>query len=498
MLPWLALALALARTRLELRRKICLLIGVLVIAMALRWPWYLLGLFSDSAPFVFPDDFTVVYSDALSVSVLFQHSFGWAGPLLVVSSLAGAVLTLRRDTGDARAAAWVLIGIVVSLVVLRLILPNVRWIYPPPAYVEVTIWPFYAAFAAIDLVRMYRMAGARYFRAMRLPSLRVRPEWLLPLPAAVTTFAVVLLHHPMTQAFPFPPRSAELVDILRHNIALGFEAAFRGRVATILPVDPQGSDPWLQQLSESARFAKETGDDDVSVGLWFFQIPTLFEYNQFTSPGFHALIKRTLQKPSLRHQRNITVFTSPDARILRLLGVRYVLAPPSEAVLGEVRWTQTIAGDALRLIELAAPNLASDTPTALVVRHDLRSALEVVADNDIDLAHTAVTYGDVEGELVPADATSLSVRNGDLHLTAASPGRSLIVVPIEYSHCLELRPGPAVASTTDVSFHRVQGILTGVLFERKLDIVLAFRTGPFRNPLCRLRDYQDFKALSPW
>src|SRR5258708_32662415 len=45
MLPYVVLALVLARSRSELLRKVAVLAAVAVIALLLRWPWYVLGLF---------------------------------------------------------------------------------------------------------------------------------------------------------------------------------------------------------------------------------------------------------------------------------------------------------------------------------------------------------------------------------------------------------------------------------------------------------------------
>jgi hypothetical protein len=38
-------------------------------------------------------------------------------------------------------------------------------------------------------------------------------------------------------------------------------------------------------------------------------------------------------------------------------------------------------------------------------------------------------------------------------------------------------------------------MLSGIVFEHKLDAVLSFRIGPLSNPLCRWRDYQEIKAV---
>ncbi len=496
-LPYLALSLALARSGVELRRKVAVLTGVLSISLALRWPWYVIGLFRYTAPSMFPDDFNIVYTSAEYVSIMFQRQlFGWTGPLLVAASVAGAVLSIRAGAGGLRAAAWTLLITIGAFLCLGVIVPNVRWILPPPIYVEVALWPLYAMFAGLALVGAARALGAQFSRFARAPIYNIRSEWILPLPAALATF--IIAHHPPTRSgFPYPPHSAGIVDILRKNVALGPEAEFRGRVATILPVDSQGGDPWTQQQTQAAEVATATGNDYLSIGLWYYLVPTLFEYNQFISPGFHALIKRALQIPPLLHQRNITVITTPNLRVMELLGVRYIIAPAAGNSLGAIRQVDSVVGKSLQLSELPRPNLASYSPTTVVIRHDLKSALDIVADDDVDLAETAVVYDDVPGPLVRANSTSLSMVDGDLHLAATSTGRSLIVVPVEYSHCLELSPARGDEPGTGVSLKRVQGVLTGVAFEHQLDVVLAFRMGPLHNPLCLFEDYQDFKMLSP-
>jgi hypothetical protein len=79
-------------------------------------------------------------------------------------------------------------------------------------------------------------------------------------------------------------------------------------------------------------------------------------------------------------------------------------------------------------------------------------------------------------------------------VVAESDGRSLVVVPVEFSHCIELHeahPGEG----NGPSLLRIDGLLTGIAFERHLDAVLSFRTGPLHNPVCRWVDYRDMKAM---
>ena len=117
-------------------------------------------------------------------------------------------------------------------------------------------------------------------------------------------------------------------------------AKFNGRILTAVPVKADGGDAWLQQSDAARDWAQSSGNDEMSLGLWYYRIPTLFEYNQFLSPAFHALVKRALQRPPIAHQRNITVLDYPDPRVLKLLGVRYVLMPQPDGSLGELRGSE--------------------------------------------------------------------------------------------------------------------------------------------------------------
>lgn len=232
----------------------------------------------------------------------------------------------------------------------------------------------------------------------------------------------------------------------------------------------------------------------MSLGLWYYRVPTLFEYNQFQSPVFHALIRRALQRPPVSHQRNITVITYPNARVLKLLGVRYVLTPEPAISIGEVRATEDRAGRRWDLIELSEPNLATYSPTEIQTQSDLASMLDFVTDDKVDLTKRAVATQPVDGALVPLRSSSLSTANQDLHISAESNGRSLVVVPVEYSHCLELR-GTGQGASGGASLLRIDGLLTGLVFDRHVDVVLSFRIGPLHNPLCRWQDYRDIRAM---
>jgi hypothetical protein len=464
-------------------------------AVALRWPWYVLGLFSYTAANVFPADFAAVYRDPIYVSILFQGKvFGWAGPALVVVAVFGALFSLGRRAGRLRVAAWVLLATVILLLVcVAVLLATKDWILPPPIYIEIAFWPLYGLFSAVALARVCQWVAGRLM-SRRLPAITARAAALLPIPAVL---AVVLLafSRPTNEFALFPPRGTPIVDRLRADIALFPGAPFNGRVATIIPVDPAGRDPWVQQNTVAYRAWEVAGNDRMSLGLWYFRIPTLFEYTQFASPVFHALVKRTLQEPVVPHQRNIVIVSRANQRVLALLGVRYAVMPVAESPVGARRVLEDVGGEPWGLFELPAPNLATYSPTLVEVRRDLASTLDFVADDSVDLSQRAVVAEEIDGPLVAAEDARLSMDDGDLRLVARSAGRSLLVVPAEFSRCLELRLAGGGGTGRNARLVRVDGVLTGLVFEHEIDAVIAFRTGPLHSPTCRWRDYQDLREM---
>jgi hypothetical protein len=495
-LTYVAIAFTSANDRSELWRKLAVASAALSTIFAMRWPWYLLGLFSDSAPYFFPSDFSPTYVNATYVSILFQvRQFGWAGPLIVTTAVLGAIVCQRSSLPRLRISARVLLGWVATLVaggIALSVLPH--WILPPPIYFEMAIWPLYSVFAAIALFRLsailMKTIQTYLVSAAWIPS----AEFILLTLLATFAFYIVISKAPGPSGYPFPPQLTPVVDVLRSTIALHSGSRFNGRVATITPVDLRGDDAWSQQFTIGERWARTAGNDEMSLGLWYYRIPTLFEYNQYASPIFHALIRRTLERPPLTHQRNITIFSYPDVRVLKLLGVRYVLMPQPAPALGQLQKVETRDGQLWSLLELSQPNLATYSPTQLETHPGLAATLGFIANEKVDLSKQAATQKPIDDTLVALTSSSLSMINGDFHVMAKSSGRSLLAVPVEYSHCLALRQTRAGKAPSPEMF-RIDGLLTGILFERGLDAVLSFRIGPLTNPVCRWRDYEEIKAM---
>ena len=116
-----------------------------------------------------------------------------------------------------------------------------------------------------------------------------------------------------------------------------------------------------------------------------------------------------------------------------------------------------------------------------------------LADPNFDATREIIA--DIPGNsdgLLPARSARLSFLGATLRLQAESDGRSMLLLPLEFSHCLL---ASTVEGETPLLF-RANLVESGVLFSGRLDTTLSLRTGPFLDPVCRLWDLLDARALS--
>lgn len=96
-------------------------------------------------------------------------------------------------------------------------------------------------------------------------------------------------------------------------------------------------------------------------------------------------------------------------------------------------------------------------------------------------------------DLRPAERSSITLTGQDLTVSAVAPGRSMLVLPFEYSACLT-----AVPRSADDGFIRllpVDGILTGVLFDGTTTVRITAVNPPWRTAACRIEDHAWWRGL---
>jgi hypothetical protein len=287
-----------------------------------------------------------------------------------------------------------------------------------------------------------------------------------------------------------------VTKFLAGEIAVRPGSAFRGRVASVAgsDYDPQWVlGPFISQHSYDALNLFFTGNDHRMYGMWYYNIPTLFETNQFSSPFFHLVNARLLNVPGARDFRSHETQSIVNDRIMALLGVRYLLSDKVLADRTPVLHYRLVEGRDLYVYSVLGANLAGYAIMQTQTAASGREAIALLGNPSFDPRTTAVLTAPEElPPLVPVSASSLTIERGGDRIEADSSAVSLLVLPIEYSHCLQANL--ATSGATPPRLLRVNLAMAGILFSRAVKGRLRLRYGPLSSG-CRMEDWREAEAL---
>ena len=283
----------------------------------------------------------------------------------------------------------------------------------------------------------------------------------------------------------FPVTATGVWKRIGQDTSLSSDPSFRGRTLVTRNVDNPLPSPQDKVFDPAFTLVAE--------------IPVLNDYSHLLSPLSFRFNQRFLYRPEDLQIRNIPNYRKLNPRILRMIGVRYIVSDTKEIVAGYEIRQQWLEGskDATRsmsLLEATTYNNGSYSPTSIHRSKSLSDGLEILDDPNLDPSETVVVEMDViiPDELTSARDVVMKYVRGDLRVTATSDGHSLLVLPIEYSHCWHV--SPRSSSSTDVELVRVNVLLMGIRFKGNLDADLRFRYWPLRNSGCRLADLADYRT----
>jgi hypothetical protein len=458
------------------------LLGGLAVLAALSVPAYLTTLLGDSARARFRTEIIGVVQDRFYAFLPFHNT---RTAVLFVVLLAGAAAALADGERRVRlfaAASLVHMAFLTGLSLVYLY-TDVNWTYPLPAYLQLPGLPVSVLVAAVGWHALARRAGA----AAGLSPGNPKP--------AAAVFAVPLIGlaligakglgegRPVAEIWNtatdysngFRLSHPHLLELER-QLAVPPGQAFRGSVVTVYPEADAENAHFLL-----SRFA--------AMG-----IPALEEYSQLVSPQQYYLVTRALGQPSDGpSSRNRLRVTVPRVALLRAMGVRYVWAWPGQAALLDAAPEGTVVGvrDLLlhRLYELRDPNLGTYSPVNVRTSRSARETVALLVSPAMDFERDVVLAEPIAGPLVPAREAALRFEEGGVRVTARSDGRSLLLLPVQYSHALHAR-----AVRGGAQLLRANLTQTGLLFEREVDAFISLRFGLGRTA-GKARDLADLEAL---
>jgi hypothetical protein len=138
--------------------------------------------------------------------------------------------------------------------------------------------------------------------------------------------------------------------------------------------------------------------------------------------------------------------------------------------------------------EYSDPNLGNYSPTNVVVARNAPSILEHFWRTSFDPRQSIILPEQIEEPLVQASSGKMLFERGAIRIQADSPDHSLLLLPMQYSHCLVL------SDTVKARLLPANLVQTALLFHGSIDLRIHLGYGLFR-PGCRSQDLADLPEL---
>jgi hypothetical protein len=386
-----------------------------------------------------------------------------------------------------------------------------------PVYFETCFWPYTLIFATVAIITAVRaivhtIIKSEFaldlktkldgWRGLTISRIKPKGTWITDHCAMITLVLIIALVtlSNVAKAVQNLPSICEgfgwshikrtaITDILQRNIAIKPGSTFNGLAATIDGIEGRPSVNWLDLHFYDRELWEATGNEHRMPGLWKFAIPTLFQYGSFRSPPYYLILTDFFTRPSDRQERSGLTLTRIDAPMMRLLGVRYVITD-TDTDAGKIVTEIPFKGHAsLRLVELADVNVGNYSPTEIERVPDFRSGLAALHDPNFNGSRKVLSDVELNEPFVPAKLERLVYEKDGFRLQAESAGVSLLILPIQYSHCWNVQGEGALG------LFRANLMQLGVRFRGKLDAKLVFRYGPILAGACRIEDLRDMTRL---
>lgn len=446
--------------------------------------------------------------------------------------LSGLVLFALYST---KHLAWMARAILICLICI--ILFGVYTVYFSPhycgihsSYFEKPIWVFYIIFAICGIYGLLRTLSkwwAQHFVGWKkclitypLNMICLKFGWV---GVCIALYAIASVEHSPKGTNPYliTHPEASILDHLEKALSLKPGGIFHGCVASFYAnsrykgnavgasilqaesapwVKPNGIG-WHDQYLFDLTLSTSLGTNLRNIGLWERSIPTLFDYSHFIPPPFYAVVSRLLMRPQDITQRNVVLLTYPRIKYLEAIGVRFIITDFSMDELGQPVETLNLPNfPGYKLYELHDPNLGSYSPTQCIYSDTAEECLRFLSDDSFSFKDNIILQDRMEEKLTKATSTIIRWHKSGMRVEVTSTGPTLILLPLQYFHCLDLIP------IDDTTLQYVQSanpprlvranLMQAALFMPGSGIMdIRFANGIFAHPSSYLKDAADMDKL---
>ena len=420
-----------------------------------------------------------------------------AGSTTLLISITGLILGSAYTRGPTLVA--VLIGIAATIGAfgsgLIYLFSDFHWWLPLPIYIQFYSFPF----VIIGAVAGY--AGCWKIVRLRLPafqnfSLVMRFVCLFVIPGILIYGAIRLPS--IAEAFVDRPLISEL---FKQDLAIVPGSAWNGSVYTVF----RG---YREQLTYYT--------------LWDEQIPTHNENSQTATPLWWYMTFKVMHARDPRMSARPSLSIPPghwNAGLSAAFGIRYIMLPAeakaadipranasaikevADRTLAEygidrplpLKAIAAAAGQGYEnfswiVYELPDPNYGQYSPTLVKLASEEKEYRRLFSQPGFDWRRDVVLEMD-PGPLTVATSGSVIVQRGHLKVKAqGGGGRSLVLLPVQYSNCLR------VSGSGAPQLVRANMYFAALTFSKETEARIDFDFG-FTNPSCRRADIADLRRL---
>jgi hypothetical protein len=441
-------------------------------------------------------------------SIAFSLNYDFRVPLFVLVSLGTLCVCFWRGTGALKRIAGAVLfseACIVSLGyanALTFKLPTGSFFYSEELHEA-----FLATFFVLFLLFIFTMVGLGLKAVIKNISEQSKDArflgWIIRkrVPLLFTCLFIGGLVRaatlPRATGFHFYPAKQPLsVQIIKRQLTLEPGSQFPGRLLILAATRAEPGEQWLVAPGSildvlELQYKVVLGNDHY-VNLLPFSIPIANEFAHWTSPVTFIFLRSFFGRTGDGWGQVFFPLRDFNERIARLFGIRMVVTDAPDLP-GATLVYESKAGTAdLRIFSINHVNLGQYSPTRPTKILTATEAIAALAAASFNPERDVLVEAQVPDDLVSASQVSVITELGPtLSIRAESSGRSLLVLPFEYSHCmlLEVQDG-ASAQIIPVNLQQ-----TGLLFEKSVTAKISYRFGLFDHPHCRREDMQRADRL---
>jgi len=473
-----------------LTTRYLLTFGIPLGLLSLPTASYLLGIIKFTAVGMFSDQFIVGAKSNRAISSIFQLP-GTA--MTIAVSLIGMLLVIRIHKNETfvrlAKSTFTLFCLIMTFGLFYVRNPEI-WDGPSPNYFEFMAWPIYGIFFSFIIIVLFSSAISHFKKHLHFFN---RVNELNLLISTIVVFALVasFITIPAQKYWEFPAKENKILSKLG-TLAISPGSEFNGRQMTFTGLNLSEGISWNElQKNDYVPIISEFGSDFRKADLWIRSIPTLTEYSQAISPISYKLLLALLGRKDDKQVRNMMTLRRVNSPALAMLGVALIVTDRRIIDL-ELLETLESNSNSVFLYRIAEPNLGGYSPIQVIKNKSNSYILERMTKMDFDPKKTVfVSEGLDLSNLHKAFETELKVLRNGYRVKASSIGKSIVVLPIEFSSCWSMASNNPSEDTPKL--FRANYGLTGLLFNNSMNVDLVYRYNFFGSQSCRLADLAKVK-----